>query len=174
MIQGMEDADEVLRPPVVEALRYFAGEGFPVDLLMRSNQLPSVLKLLEAVPNLHGVIDHIAKPQIAEGQWEPWASQMEEIAAYPSIYCKLSGMVTEADHRQWKPEHFTRYIQHIIRIFGKERVMFGSDWPVCLLAASYDQVIEVLEQALPESWSSRDKEALFGGNAMRFYRLNPQ
>ncbi|MCR8635120.1 amidohydrolase family protein [Paenibacillus radicis (ex Xue et al. 2023)] len=171
MIQAMEDADEVLQPSIVEALRYFAEEGFPVDLLMLSHQLPSVLKLLKAVPNLHGVIDHIAKPQIMEGQWEPWATQMVEIASYRNIYCKLSGMVTEADHQHWKPEQITPYIQHIVRIFGTDRVMFGSDWPVCLLAASYDQVVEVLEQGLPEAISEQDKEALFGGNALRFYRL---
>lgn len=171
MIQEMKDADEVLHPAIVEALREFAKEGFPVDLLMHSNQLPSVLKLLKAVPNLHGVIDHIAKPRIFEGQWEPWASQMEEIAAYPNIYCKLSGMVTEADHQHWKPEQLVPYVQHIVRLFGADRVMFGSDWPVCLLAASYDQVVQVLEQGLPESLSDQDKEALFGGNALKFYRL---
>jgi L-fuconolactonase len=171
MIQEMEDADEVLQPAFVDALRFFAEEGLPVDLLMRSQQLPSVLKLLKVVPNLHAVIDHIAKPQIIEGQWEPWAAQMEEIASYPNIYCKLSGMVTEADHENWKAEQITPYIRHIVRIFGTGRVMFGSDWPVCLLAASYDEVVQILEQGLTEAINEQEKEALFGGNAVKFYRL---
>ncbi|WP_181956710.1 amidohydrolase family protein [Paenibacillus piri] len=171
MIQEMENADEVLEPEVIEALRHFAGIGFPVDLLMHSSQLPSVLKLLKAVPGLHAVIDHIAKPDIAAGQWQPWAEQMEEIASYPGIYCKLSGMVTEADHRAWQPEQLTPYIRHTLDLFGPERVMFGSDWPVCLLAASYDQVVRTLDEALPKTWGEREKAALFGGNALRFYKL---
>jgi L-fuconolactonase len=173
MIQSMDDADEVLKPAVLEALRFLAEEDFPVDLLMRSHQLPAVLSLLREVPNLRGVIDHIAKPVIAEGQWEPWATQVQELASYPSIYCKLSGMVTEADHQDWTPEQFTPYIRHIVEAFGKERVMFGSDWPVCMLAASYEQVVEVLEQGLPEQLTEQDKADIFGHNALRFYRLEP-
>ncbi|TVY00321.1 amidohydrolase family protein [Paenibacillus cremeus] len=171
MIQAMENAEEVLEPNIIEALRFFAAEGVPVDLLLKSNQLLATLKLLELVPNLRGVIDHIAKPQIAEGEWEPWSTQMAQAASHPGIYCKLSGMVTEADHQRWKPEDFVRYVRHIVEVFGKDRVMFGSDWPVCLLAASYDQVIDVLEQALPETLSVKEKAAVYGGNAMTFYRL---
>ncbi|SFL36663.1 L-fuconolactonase [Paenibacillus sp. 1_12] len=171
MIQIMEDADEVLRPASIQALKFLESENFPVDLLMRSHQLPSVLKLLREVPNLRGVIDHIAKPDIAQGQWEPWASQLQEIASYPSITCKLSGMVTEADHQAWTTEQLKPYIHHIVKAFGTERVMFGSDWPVCLLAASYERVVELLEEALLDGVNESEKTAIFGHNALRFYKL---
>jgi L-fuconolactonase len=171
MIQNMSNADEVLRPASLEALRFLAAENFPVDLLMRSHQLPTVLQLLREVPKLRGVINHIAKPEIAKDQWEPWASQMEEIASYPAIYCKLSGMVTEADHENWTVDSFIPYVRHIVHIFGTSRVMFGSDWPVCLLAASYGQVVEILEAGLPEGLSEAAQKAIFGHNALHFYKL---
>ncbi|UVI28517.1 amidohydrolase family protein [Paenibacillus spongiae] len=171
MIQDMPDAHEVLEPDVVEALTYFAGKDVPVDLLLVSHQLDVVVELLERVPGLRGVIDHIAKPRIADGILEPWMSQMSAIAKHPNIYCKLSGMVTEADHTSWKPQDFSAYIRPILDMFGPERVMFGSDWPVCLLAASYDQVVDILEQALPDSLSAEDRAKLFGLNAKKFYKL---
>jgi len=171
MIQDMPDANEVLEPDVVEALTYFAGKDVPVDLLVVSHQLDVVVELLERVPGLRGVIDHIAKPRIADGVLEPWTSQMSAIAKHPNIYCKLSGMVTEADHASWKPQDFTAYIRPILELFGSDRVLFGSDWPVCLLAADYDQVVNVLEQALPESFSEQERTQLFGLNAKRFYKL---
>jgi len=170
MIQEMQDATAILEPHFVEALRYYAEEDLPIDLLVVSRQLEPLVKLLEQVPGLRGVIDHMAKPAIADGMIEPWLSHMKEIAKHPNIYCKLSGMVTEADHREWLPEHFTPYIRHMIELFGSERVMFGSDWPVCLLAASYDQTIAVLEQALPESWGEQERKQLFGENAKEFYK----
>lgn len=171
MIQEMPDADEVLDASFIEALRYFAAKDVPIDLLVVSHQLKSVTELLNLVPGLRGVIDHIAKPRIAEGKLDPWKSQMAEIAKHPGIYCKLSGMVTEADHEHWKLSDFAAYIRHILDVFGTERVMFGSDWPVCLLAANYDQVVEVLEQSLPPSWSDSEKARLFGLNAKEFYKL---
>ncbi|OPA77751.1 amidohydrolase [Paenibacillus selenitireducens] len=171
MIQEMEDSDEVLTPGYFHAMKYFAEIGLPVDLLCKSTQLHSVVELLRIVPDLHAVIDHIAKPQIAAQVYEPWKSQMAEIASNPHIYCKLSGMVTEADHQAWKREQITEYIQHAINLFGKERIMFGSDWPVCLLAADYDEVIQLLEQSLDTSFTEEDRAKLFGSNAASFYRL---
>lgn len=171
MIQDMADASSLLKPPFVKALRSYAEEDVPVDLLLVSHQLETLTKLLDEVPNLRGVIDHIAKPAIAEGIQEPWLSYMKEIAKHPNIYCKLSGMVTEADHLSWKPEHLTEYIRSVLELFGSERVMFGSDWPVCLLAASYDQVVDVLEQAIPSSWGEIERTRLFGTNAKEFYKL---
>lgn len=171
MIQEMPDASLILQPHFVEALRYFANKDVPVDLLVKSQQLDSVVRLLDEVPGLRGVIDHIAKPQIAEGVIEPWKSQMAAIAKHPNIYCKLSGMVTEADHKHWKIEDFTAYVRHVLDVFGAGRVMFGSDWPVCLLAANYDEVVEVVQRALPESWTGQEQERLFGLNAKEFYKL---
>ncbi|MDQ8736371.1 amidohydrolase family protein [Paenibacillus sp. LHD-38] len=171
MIQEMPDANAILAPTYVEALTFFAEKGVPVDLLVVSHQLEPLVKLLDQVPHLHAVIDHIAKPRIKDGVLEPWKEQMSQIAAHPRIYCKLSGMVTEADHNNWEPAAFKPYIEHVLDVFGPGRVMYGSDWPVSLLAASYDEVVSVLGQALPETWTEADRERLFGLNAKEFYRI---
>ncbi len=175
MIQAMPDANVILEPHFVEALKYFAEQDVPVDLLVLSPQLDALIRLLEQVPNLRGVIDHIAKPRIADGLLEPWRTQISTLAAsHPRLYCKLSGMVTEADHEGWKPGDFSIYIEHVLKAFGWDRVMYGSDWPVCLLAASYDQVVELLldQSGLADGVGNEEKRAkLFGGNAKEFYKL---
>nr|WP_221468737.1 amidohydrolase family protein [Cohnella thailandensis] len=171
MIQDMPDAGVILSPSYIEALQAYAAKGVPVDLLLKSDQLAEAVELAKRVPGLRGVIDHIAKPRIAEGRMEPWAEQIKELASYPNLYCKLSGMVTEADRSGWTSEQFVPYVRHVLECFGPDRVLFGSDWPVCLLAASYGEVVDVLERALPDSWGDAEKAKLFGGNAQAFYRL---
>lgn len=171
MIQEMPDASTILAPQFVEALTYFADKGVPIDLLVVSHQLEPLVELLDKVPGLHAVIDHIAKPRIKDEALEPWKSQLRQIAVHPNLYCKLSGMVTEADHEGWQSADFKPYIEHVLEVFGSKRVMFGSDWPVSLLAASYDEVVEVLEQALPDTWTESERELLFGQNAKEFYRI---
>ncbi|MEC0168598.1 amidohydrolase family protein [Paenibacillus graminis] len=174
MIQEMDDPRLLLSTPYLEALSYFAEEDLPVDLLVLADQLPQVVELLERVPGLRGVIDHLAKPPVASGRLEPWRSHMTEIAQHPGIYCKLSGMVTEADSQDWKQEDFTAYVHAALDLFGPDRLMFGSDWPVCLMAATYDEVVEVLRQALQERLSPQEMEPIFGANAAGFYKLNSQ
>lgn len=172
MIQDMPDASRILEPGFVKALQGYASEEVPVDLLMFSGQLETVLELLRQVPDLRGVIDHIGKPDICKGEaTESWVHTMKKIAQFPGIYCKLSGMVTEADHEHWKSEDFVPYIRKVLTWFGPRRVMFGSDWPVCLLAADYDQVMDVLINALPPSWGDYERSRLFGENAKEFYKL---
>lgn len=171
MIQDMPDARQILEPHFVEALKYFEKEDVPVDLLVVSNQLEPLIELIQQVPKLRGIIDHIAKPRIAEGIMQPWENQIKQLAAFPNLYCKLSGMVTEADHQHWTKDQFVPYVRTVIEQFGPNRVMFGSDWPVCLLAADYDAVIEVLLHALPEDWSAEALDKCFGENAKLFYKL---
>ncbi|MFC4099465.1 amidohydrolase family protein [Paenibacillus xanthanilyticus] len=171
MLQDLADSSVILERGYLEALSFFERKGTPIDLLVKTPQLDALIEALEQVPRLHAVIDHVAKPRIAEGIQEPWRSQMAAIGAMPNIYCKLSGMVTEADHERWKPEQLEPYIRHVLEQFGPDRVMFGSDWPVCLLAGSYTDVMHALECALPETWTSEEREKLFGGNAAAFYRL---
>ncbi|MCC3372005.1 amidohydrolase [Cohnella sp. REN36] len=171
MIQEMPDAERMLEPAFVEALRGYAEEDVPVDLLLTSNQLDVAVRLLHRVPGLRGVIDHIAKPRIRDGEIEPWLERMRDMARLPNIWCKLSGMVTEAEHERWEREDFVAYIQNTIELFGPDRVMFGSDWPVCLMAARYDQVVDILEHALPDRWGPSEREKLFGANAKTFYKL---
>lgn len=173
MIQEMADPAEVLEARSVEALRELASLGLPVDLLIVSGQLPETVELLRRVPGLHAVIDHIGKPRIGEGIFEPWASQMKAIAEEnPAVYCKLSGMLTEADHASWTREQFVAYVRHVVSCFGTDRVMFGSDWPVCLLAGSYADVLDVLASALPEGLSEQQLAAIYGSNAATFYKLS--
>lgn len=172
MIQDMPDETIVLKENYIDALSYFAKKDVPIDLLFVHHQLPTVIQLLEKVPDLRGVVNHIGKPAIAKQVFEPWKSEMSQIAKHKNIYCKLSGMITEANHSKWGANDFSAYINHILAEFGMERVMFGSDWPVCLLAGSYDDVVNILEHALPKNISENDRNKLFGENARKFYKLN--
>ncbi|WP_058306230.1 amidohydrolase family protein [Gracilibacillus massiliensis] len=171
MIQDMPDENIILTEKYLNAFSYFAEIDLPVDLLVTSNQLDAVCELLKRV-KVRGVIDHIAKPEIENGRLEPWKTQMTEIASYETIYCKLSGMVTEANHDNWDTKDFISYVHHIVNVFGINRIMYGSDWPVCLLAANYDQVYRLLDDTLPDHVSKADKELIFGQNAIDFYKLN--
>jgi len=173
MLQDLEDDRWILRPKVISALRILEKHGFPLDILIFPRHLPVIRELMDIVPNLRGVIDHLAKPYIKDGIFQPWAEQIAELAKYPNLYCKLSGMVTEADHEGWRsnPAQFAPYVRHVVSSFGYDRIMFGSDWPVCLLAASYAEVVSLLESSLPEDMTDEQRRLLFGGNAARFYGL---
>lgn len=143
---------------------------FTYDILIYSKQLPAAIELVTRIPGQRFVIDHIAKPEIRTGTSAPWAAHIREIAKNPNVHCKLSGLVTEADWHGWKSQDFTPYLDVVFDAFGTQRLMFGSDWPVCLLAATYRQVKQIIEDYL-ENYSADDKEMIFGGNAIRFYGL---
>ena len=151
----------------VARLRQF---GFTYDILIYARQLPAAIELVTRLPEQQFVIDHLAKPQIKAKKTEPWAAQMREIAQNKNVFCKVSGMVTEADWHNWKPEDFKPYLHVVFEAFGAERLMFGSDWPVCLVAASYRQVKQLIEDYV-KGYSQADKGKIFGGNAEKFYRL---
>jgi L-fuconolactonase len=171
MLQDLSEDDYILKPAVLESLQLTARAGFPFDFLTYTRHLPYVLRALDKAPNLRAVVDHISKPEIREQKMEPWKSLVRELAQNPNVYCKLSGMITEADHAKWKPDHLRPYVDHVVECFGFERVMFGSDWPVCLLAGSYDQVIETLRTLLDPVLDEVYEAAVFGGNAARFYKV---
>jgi L-fuconolactonase len=171
MLQDLPDDDWILRPRVMDSLKEVAARDIPFEFLTYPRHLPHVLKVLEAIPNLRGLVDHVSKPEIKNRKLEPWQSLMSEVAKHPNIYCKLSGMTTEADHKSWTAEDLRPYVEHVLECFGFERVMFGSDWPVCLLAGSYDQVISALQTILKPHLNGRREEDIFGGNAARFYKL---
>ena len=124
----------------------------------------------ERFPHLRMAVDHIAKPPIARGIQDGWDRDMAVIAGYPQIYCKLSGMITEADPKNWKPGDLRPYVNYVIKHFGLDRVMYGSDWPVCLLAGSYKQVFQALQEALGPL-TAQDRAKIFGQNALRFYGI---
>src|SRR4030095_13663877 len=140
------------------------------DILIYPKQLPAALELVAALPEQRFVIDHLAKPEIRTNSSTAWARYMRTIAQNPNVFCKISGLVTEADWREWKCADFKPYLDVVFEAFGTERLMFGSDWPVCLLAASYRQVKEIVEEYLRDS-AVREKSKIFGENAIRFYGL---
>lgn len=170
MIQDMEDETRILQKHYLDAFSYFEQMDLPIDLLVTSNQLDAVCQLLKQI-SIRAVIDHLAKPEIAKGITEPWKQRITEIAQYPNIYCKISGMVTEADHQSWRQEDFTPYVHHIVDVFGPDRIMYGSDWPVCLLAATYKDVHDLCEATLPTHLTADERENIFGNNASNFYKL---
>jgi L-fuconolactonase len=171
MLQDLGEDDWILRPRVLAALKLIAERDIPFEFLTYSRHLPHVLQALEMVPHLRAIVDHISKPEIKSQKLEPWRSLMARVAEHSNVYCKLSGMTTEADHKTWTAEHLRPYVEHALKCFGVERVMFGSDWPVCLLAGSYDQVVAALQAILKPRVNEQQMAAIFGGNALRFYKL---
>ena len=165
-----EDPDWVIREDVIRGINAVGKAGLAFDLLPKQRELPACLPAVDANPDMRFVVNHIAKPLIAAGKMEPWASRLKALAKRPNVYCKLSGMVTEADWNDWKPEHLKPYVDCVLEWFGEDRVMFGSDWPVCLLAADYDTVKGALESILGDlGWDTYAK--IFGSNATAFYHL---
>jgi len=165
-----EDAEWLTRKDVIRGIKAVGAAGLAYDLLPKQRELPACLTAVDANPDMRFVVDHIAKPLIAAGEMEPWASRLKALAKRPNVYCKLSGMVTEADWKSWKPEQLKPYVDCVLEWFGVDRVMFGSDWPVCLLAADYGTVKETLESILGNP-AAATYGKIFGGNATAFYRL---
>ena len=173
LVHEEPDEDWLARPAVIRGLAVLETHDVPYDLLLRPQHLRHVPRLSEALPGLRMVIDHIAKPRIAEGQLEPWASEFRAAAANPRVWCKLSGMITEADHGGWTAEDLAPYVEVALSAFGVERLMYGSDWPVCTLAGSYARVIDALRLVLGPM--DADVEArLFGGTAAEFYGIHDE
>jgi L-fuconolactonase len=161
------DAEWLLRDDVYRGLRALQKAGLSYDLLVRTRELPAALQMASAFPELRLVVDHIAKPPIASGELEPWAGRLAALAQHPHVSCKLSGLVTEADWARWKPDDLSPYAERVLEWFGEDRVLFGSDWPVCTLAASYGEVVAVAERAAGNS------AKVFGENAATSYALRP-
>ena len=126
--------------------------------------------MFEKAPNLKGILDHIGKPLIAQRIFEPWEQLISEISEIPNLYCKISGMITEAT-KKWKNSDFDGYVDHILKQFGEDRVMFGSDWPVCLMAGTYIQVFDLLQNILIEHFSEKGRIKFLSENAKTFYSL---
>ena len=164
------DADWLLRDDVRRGIRAVGEAGLVYDLLVRTRELPAALTVAEALPDVRFVIDHIAKPAIRDGVRQPWSDRMAAFAALDHVSCKLSGMVTEADWEGWQPADLAPYVDHVLAVFGPRRVLFGSDWPVCLLAASYDRVVETARELL-RGLSEADTALVFGGTATEIYGL---
>jgi L-fuconolactonase len=165
------EADDFLqREDFSRGIAALAQFDFTYDILIYERQLPAAIALVERHPQQRFVVDHLAKPAMRAKYMAFWARGMRVLAANPNVYCKVSGLVTEADWKSWRADDFAPYLDVVFEAFGPDRVMFGSDWPVCLLAATYAQVTQLIEdyvRVLPGA----DQEKVFGGNAMRFYGL---
>jgi L-fuconolactonase len=159
-----------LRPGFVEGVRLLPEYGFTFDLCLYHPQLPEVIELCRLCPDVSFVIDHIAKPGIRGGLTEPWRAHMRELAGLPNVGCKISGVLTEADHAGWREAEVIPYIAHAIDCFGFDRVMFGGDWPVSELASSYVRWVEVVDKAVA-GVPLVDRRKLYRDNAIAFYRL---
>jgi L-fuconolactonase len=171
MLQDLNDDGWICRPQVLRSLTRVAEAQFPFEFLTYTRHLPYVLRALQAVPGLHAVIDHVSKPEIKIRKTEPWKTLMAEAAQFPNLFCKLSGVITEADHRSWNLEDLRPYIEHVVTSFGWDRILFGSDWPVCLLAGEYERVYGAIQELLSPDLNADREAKLFGQNAARFYQL---
>jgi L-fucono-1,5-lactonase len=164
------DPEWLARKDVRRGIAALGKAGLAYDILVRTRELPAALELVRALPDMRFVIDHIAKPPIASGAIDDWAARLKPLAAFPNVFVKLSGMVTEADWKRWTVRDITPYVTRVVEWFGSERCVFGSDWPVCLVAASYAHVIDACGQAIGDL-PIADRERIFGDNAAELYRL---
>ena len=171
LVQDEPDPGWLVRPDVRRGLRAAGAAGLVFDVLVRPAQLPAALRLTGELDDVRFVLDHGAKPEVAAGRFEPWAGLIGELAQRPNVTCKLSGLVTEAGPG-WKPETFAPYADRLLECFGPGRLMFGSDWPVCTLAASYHEVITLARTLLDGRLSPAETDAVFGGNAVAAYGLS--
>jgi L-fucono-1,5-lactonase len=172
-VHDEDDPDWLLREDVRRGLAAVAEADLVYDLLVRPRELPAALETARRFPELRFVIDHLAKPPIAAGELEPWAERMAPFADLANVSCKLSGLVTEADWSSWTRDDLAPYVRRAAGWFGDERLLFGSDWPVCLLAASYGEVFDAYIDALG-AISPEGRERILGLNAVRVYRLEEQ
>jgi L-fuconolactonase len=154
----------------VRGLRQLQPYGFTYDLLVYPQQLPAAVELAARLPQQAFVLDHMGKPEIRGGQNAGWRGLIRDLAAHPNVHCKLSGIVTEAHWNRWTPEEIKPYLDVVFEAFGPDRLIFGSDWPVCLLAASYSQVLQLIRDYIAQC-PPAGQDAITGLNAIRFYRI---
>jgi L-fuconolactonase len=164
------DARWLLRDDVKRGIRAVGDAGLAYDFLVRTRELGAAAAVARAFPDMRFVVDHLAKPPIREGAIEAWSDAMAPLAELPNVYAKVSGLVTEADWTAWRVDQLAPYVERALEWFGPSRLLFGSDWPICLLAAPYAGVVAACRDALGEI-SASDRERIFGANAVACYRL---
>lgn len=169
LIQG-ESLEFATQPRFVRGVQLLGEFGLSFDICLKHPQLAGAIELVRRCPGVSFILDHIGKPDIAGGLTEPWKTEISQLAALPNVICKISGMVTEADAQQWTADDLRPYVQHIIDVFGEDRVAFGGDWPVALLASPYKRWVETLHE-LTNDLSPVARRKLWADNARRFYRI---
>lgn len=170
VVQGEPDVNFLLRPDFLQGISQLESYGYTYDILVFPHQLGAVLEFVKRFPNQKFVIDHIAKPYIKNGFFEGWATLMKEIGGSENVYCKLSGMITEADYKTWTPAQIAPYLELVFEAFGNDRLMFGSDWPVCLVAGNYEKVKRLITDFITYL-SPQEQQKIMGLNAIKFYNL---
>jgi len=170
IVQDEPDDQFMLREDFIRGLGTLAEFDLAYDILIFPRHLPVACELVERFPNQRFVLDHIAKPFIKDGQVAPWDADIRRLAAHPNVLCKISGMVTEADWHRWRPSDFRPYLETVFEAYGTQRIMFGSDWPVCTLAATYAGVIEIVSDYV-QQLSEEEQADVWGKTAQRFYGL---
>ena len=171
LVESESRDDWLIQPAVLSGLKRLSSYGLSYDLLVHTRHLKCVPQIAEHCPDLPLVIDHLAKPPIARNEIKEWSQALAPLAKFPNIHCKLSGLVTEANWTSWQTDDLRPFVDRALELFGAERMMFGSDYPVCLLAASYDRVLDAFQEILKDL-SEADREKIFSKNAAKFYRLN--
>jgi L-fuconolactonase len=166
-----EDVKYLSKPQVIKNVQELGKRGLVYDLLTKTPHMRAAIDLVKACPDTQFVLDHISKPYIAKGEMQPWADQLAELANYENVVVKVSGLFTEADWQNWKQADFWPYLEQITNSFTPARMMFGSDWPVCLLAATYRQTVDLVEE-FTKSFSDAEKNNFWAGTANRAYGLN--
>ncbi len=170
IIQFEPEPDFCLQPDFVRGVQLLADYGLSFDICIAHPQLANTIKLVEQCPNVNFILDHIGKPDIKAQLFEPWRSELRTLASFPNVWCKISGLVTEADHEKWTPADLRPYIDHVIETFGFDRVLYGGDWPVAYQATEYPRWVETLTWAV-QGTSDEEQRKLFRENAISFYRL---
>jgi L-fuconolactonase len=170
LIQDEPDDAFMLRPDFRRGISQLGEFGLTYDLLLFPRHLRTAVRLVEEFPDQPFVLDHMGKPPIRTGELSPWREDLVRLAGFPNVFCKLSGMVTEARWNEWREEDFHRYLDAVIDAFGAERVMIGSDWPVCLLSGSYESAMRVVTRYV-EQFPKAAQDGILGGNCARFYGI---
>jgi len=166
----VENEEFVLREDFQNGISKLASYNLTFDILIFPKHLENVIKLVEKFPKQQFVVDHIAKPQISKGLDAEWVNGIQALGAFKNVVCKISGMVTETENFNWKPAQFTPFLDTIVNAFGTERILFGSDWPVCLLASEYKSVLQIIENYFID-FSQEEQRQIMGGNAIKIYNL---
>ncbi|WP_157208153.1 amidohydrolase family protein [Mariniflexile maritimum] len=170
VVQAEADHNFLLRPNFLRGVSLLEKHNYTYDILIFPHQLGSTLEFVKRFPNQKFIIDHIAKPYIKDGFYDGWAVLMQEIAKQENVFCKLSGMITEADYNHWKPEQIHPYMDLVLEAFGVNRLLFGSDWPVCLVAGNYSKVKGLVGHFISKL-SAHEQQNIMGANAIKFYNL---
>jgi L-fuconolactonase len=170
LFQGESDVAFAARPEVVAGVKALADYGLSFDICIYHPQLPAVIELVRQAPEVQFILDHIAKPDIKSGTLEPWRSQMRELAHLPNVVCKISGMTTEADHANWRHADLVPYADHVIDVFGGERIIFGGDWPVSLMSTTYVAWVETVDRLVGQL-AAPVQQRFWRDTAKRIYRL---